>query len=191
MGILYCCCTKLKVKTVKYGFVMLYLFDFHFGERFETLDSSWPWLVWELPFWHEAISTHWLSPDLCPWNLAYHKDQFLVLCYLIYVNYLLTVSQNCNIECYVDDSKLFLSFSLNELDTAVAKVNQDLKRVFEWCCVNHLLINPSLTKIMLFGVPQLLSRIPQDVTFTLMDKELEPSSTSKDLGIILDTRLSV
>ena len=43
---------------------------------------------------------------------------------------------------------------------------------------------------MLFGVPQLLSRIPQDVTFTLMDKELEPSSTSKDLGIILDSRLS-
>ena len=52
----------------------------------------------------------------------------------------------------------------------------------------HLLINPSKTKIMLFGVPQLLSRILQDITFTLMDKKLEPSSTSKDLGIILDTR---
>ena len=106
------------------------------------------------------------------------------LLFNIYVNDLPTVSQNCNIECYVDDSKLFLSFSLNELDTAVAKVNQDLKRVFEWCCVNHLLINPSLTKIMLFGVPQLLSRIPQDVTFTLMDKKLEPSSTSKDLSLV-------
>ena len=107
------------------------------------------------------------------------------LLFNIYVNDLPTVSQNRNIECYADDSKLFLSFSLNELDTAVAKVNEHLKRVFEWCCVNHLLLNPSKTKIMLFGMHQLLSIIPQDITFTLMDKELEASSTSKDLGIIL------
>ena len=82
------------------------------------------------------------------------------LLFNIYVNDLPTVSQNRNIECYVDDSKLFLSFSLNELDTAVAKVNQHLKRVFEWCCVNHLLLNHYKTKIVLFGMPQLLSRIP-------------------------------
>ena len=56
--------------------------------------------------------------------------------------------------------------------------------------MNHLLLNHYKTKIVLFGMPQLLSRIPQDITFTLMDKELKASSTSKDLGIILDTCLS-
>ena len=89
------------------------------------------------------------------------------------------MSHNCNIKCYVNDSKLFLSLSLNELDSAATKVNQDLKLVFEWCCVNHLLINPSKTEIMLFGVPQLQPKIPQNVTFTLMDKELEPNRTFK------------
>ena len=44
-------------------------------------------------------------------------------------------------ECYVDDSKLFLSFSLSELDNAVTKVNQDITLMFEWCCANYLLIN--------------------------------------------------
>ena len=43
---------------------------------------------------------------------------------------------------------------------------------------------------MLFGVPQLLSQLPHDVTFTLMEKELKPSATAKDLGITWDTRLT-
>ena len=51
----------------------------------------------------------------------------------LYINELPTVAQHCNIESYVDDSKLFLAFSLNELDNAIAKVNQDLKLMFEWC----------------------------------------------------------
>ena len=43
---------------------------------------------------------------------------------------------------------------------------------------------------MLFGVPQLLSQLPHDVTFTLMEKELKPSATAKDLGITWDTHLT-
>ena len=68
-------------------------------------------------------------------------------------------------------SKLFLAFSLKELDNAVAKVNQDLKLTFEWYCTNYLLINPTKTKVMIFGVPQLVSKVPRDITFTLMDKQ--------------------
>lgn len=83
----------------------------------------------------------------------------------LYINDLPAVSKHCNIECYVDDSKLFLSFSLSELDNAVAKVNQDRKLMFEWCCANYLLINTSKTKIMLFGVPQLLSKLPPKCNF--------------------------
>ena len=39
-------------------------------------------------------------------------------------------------------------------------------------------------------MPQLLSQLPHDVTFTLMEKELKPSATAKDLGITWDTRLT-
>ena len=108
----------------------------------------------------------------------------------LYINDLPTVSQHCNIESYVDDSKLFLAFSLNELDDAVTKVNQDLTLTFEWCCTNYLLINPTKTKVMVFGVPQLVSKLPQDITFTLMDKQLTISSNAKDLGVTLDPYLN-
>jgi hypothetical protein len=61
---------------------------------------------------------------------------------------------------------------------------------FEWCCINYLLINPTKTKVMVFGVPQLVSKFPQDITFTLMDKQLTISSNAKDLGVTLDPYLN-
>jgi hypothetical protein len=56
----------------------------------------------------------------------------------LYINDLPTVAQHCNIESYVDDSKLFLAFSLNELVDAVIKVNQDLKLTFEYMVLHQL-----------------------------------------------------
>ena len=53
----------------------------------------------------------------------------------------------CNLESYVDDSKLFMSFPLVELDAAIEKLEQDLHNVAQWCCENHLLINPDKTKL--------------------------------------------
>ena len=35
---------------------------------------------------------------------------------------------------------------------------------------------------MLFGVPQRLSQLLVTITITLMEKELKPSATAKDLG---------
>ena len=36
----------------------------------------------------------------------------------------------------VDDSKVFLSFSLPDVDTAIANLEQDLLGVAAWCCEN-------------------------------------------------------
>ena len=65
-----------------------------------------------------------------------------------------------------------------------------LTKTFEWCCTNYLLINPTKTKVMIFGVPQLVSKVPQDTTFTLMDKQLIIASNAKDLGVTLDIYLN-
>ena len=67
------------------------------------------------------------------------------LLFYIYLNDLPTAPTFCNLESYVDDSKLFLSFPLVELDAAIEKLEQDLHIVAQWCCENHLLINPDKT----------------------------------------------
>ena len=68
--------------------------------------------------------------------------------FCIYLNGLPLASSSSNLESYVDDSKLILSFPLIELDAAIDKLEQDLLSVAQWCCENHLLINPDETKLL-------------------------------------------
>ena len=93
------------------------------------------------------------------------------LLFCIYLNDLLLAPSSCNQKSYVDDSKLFLSLSLIELDAAIEKLEQDLLSVAQWCCENHLLINPDKTKLLFLGSRQTLSKLPQNpsISFSMRD----------------------
>ena len=73
-----------------------------------------------------------------------------LLLFNIYTNDLSTAPKKCSIDCYVDDTKLLLTFSLNEKQSAVEDVNEDLTFVRNWCFDNYLLMNPTKTKLMVF-----------------------------------------
>ena len=62
-------------------------------------------------------------------------------------------------------------------------------RISQWCCKNSLLINPDKTKVLAVGVPQPLQKL-SSFSVTLFDRELSPVPVVKDLGVLLDTRLS-
>ena len=66
----------------------------------------------------------------------------------IYVNDLPSVTQHCTPQCYVDDTKLMLSFVLQEERDVRNKINQDLLKIRNWCFDNQLLIDPDKTKLM-------------------------------------------
>ncbi|PFX14795.1 putative RNA-directed DNA polymerase from transposon BS [Stylophora pistillata] len=55
------------------------------------------------------------------------------LLFCIYLNDLPTAPTFCNLESYVDDSEMFMSFPLVELDAAIEKLEQDLYSVAQWC----------------------------------------------------------
>ena len=82
----------------------------------------------------------------------------------------------------------YLSFSTYDEDSCLRLVAGDLRRVAEWCCANHLLVNPDKTKL-LFGTRQVLSQL-RDVTVPFLGQELKPVASVKDLGIILDSNLN-
>ena len=97
--------------------------------------------------------------------------------------------KNYSIESHVDDTKLFLSFEIKERETALSQLTQDLNKVASWCCTNRLLINPQKMKLMLFGTKQLTGRV-SDIAIPFLGKELSPSNSCKDLGIVFDKQLS-
>ena len=129
---------------------------------------------------HDAIS------DALP--LKYGVPQGSILgpvLFTIYVNDLLSVPTHCKSACYVDDSKLYLSFPSSDISTAIDNLNADLECVSRWCCQNSLLINPDKTKVLMIGTPQLLHKLPT-VSVRMLRKEITPVTVAKDLGIYID-----
>ena len=107
----------------------------------------------------------------------------------IYMNDMPEVVEKCLAESFVDNSKIFLSFSINEMEKALSLISCDLRKVAEWCCANYLLLNPAKTKFVIFGTRQLLARLG-DVTIPFLGKQLSPLPSCMDLGIIFDRYLS-
>ena len=109
--------------------------------------------------------------------------------FTIYVNDLLAFPGCCKSVCYVDDSKLYLSFRSTDISYAFCCLNEDLREICRWCCQNSLLINPEKIKVLLVGVPQLLRKLPP-VSISLLGKEKTPVSVAKDLGVLIDQSLT-
>ena len=68
-------------------------------------------------------------------------------------------------------------------------MNEDLFNVRNWCFRNQLLLNLTNTKLMVFGSRQLLPRL-QDFSVSLLEKDIFPTQTAKDVGVTLDPYLS-
>jgi hypothetical protein len=113
----------------------------------------------------------------------------LPLMFTVYVNDLPSIVVNCKPECYVDDSKLYISFLVNNLDLAIDQINKDLDQLCCWCCGNSLLVNPEKTKVLVLGTRQRLQQLP-NFSIKFRSKQIKPVPVVKDLGVLLDSCLA-
>ena len=68
----------------------------------------------------------------------------------LYLNDLPEVIEETEIDSYVDDTKLYLSISLKDIQVGLSYISEDLKRVAEWCCSNFLPHQPKENKAYTF-----------------------------------------
>ena len=162
-------------------------------QRLHELGISSPSLDWfhsYLTDRYQRVRIHDSVSELL--TLKYGVPQGSILgpvLFTIHVSNLLSVPEHCKSACYVDDSKLYLSFPYSNINTAIANLNEDLNNICSWCCRNSLLINPDKTKVLFIGVPQLLRRLPT-VPVSMLGIEITPVAVAKDLGIYIDQSLT-
>ena len=106
------------------------------------------------------------------------------LFFLIYVNDLHFVLNDCGVKLYADDTVLFQSGE--NCDQAERKLQASLNSFSMWCSQNALTINAKKTKIMSFGTRKKCKK----ANVTLKGQKLQLVPTYKYLGVLLDSTLS-
>ena len=83
-----------------------------------------------------------------------------------------------------------LSFPVRDTILAADQLTEDLWNIAAWCCKNSLLINPDKTKLLVLGTPQMLMKIPDDLSITLLSKKIISSKSAKNLGVTMACSLT-
>ena len=101
----------------------------------------------------------------------------------IYINDLPHILNSCSLESYVDNSKLYLSFSVKDTEDTAAHLTGDLQRIAVWGSFHSLLIHPDKKKLLLLGTRQMRNRLPDSFHITLLGKEISLVPSARDLVV--------
>ncbi|CAB4040195.1 Hypothetical predicted protein, partial [Paramuricea clavata] len=138
----------------------------------------------------QVVKIHSTKSELLPVVSGVPQGSILgPLLFSIYVNDLPSVPEKCKSNSYVDNTKLSVSFHLQNKQGAIEDMNEDLLKVRNWCFNNLLLLNPKKTKLMVFRSRHKLADL-NEFSLSLLGKNIFPSETVKDLGVTLDPLLS-
>ena len=130
------------------------------------------------------------STSAIKWFNSYLTNRYQVECcvpqgsilgpllFSIYLNDLPEVPRQCSTECYVDDTKLFVSLNYTTPKQIVQEMNKDLR-----------LLNPDKTKLIVFGSRQMNSKLCE-FHLSLLGRDISPVQSARNLGVILDPNLT-
>ena len=104
------------------------------------------------------------------------------LLFTIYINDMHQAVTCSKMHHFADDTNLLFSNKNPKLMTKI--LNQELKSVFEWLCVNRLSINVTKTEFIIFKPPK--KPLHQRIILKLNGNKIFESPKIKYLGVILD-----
>lgn len=94
---------------------------------------------------------------------------------------------------YADDIQLYIAFDpkiAGAAELALTKLSACIKDIYEWMTRNMLKLNQSKTEFFVAASSYYLKTL-QDVSLTIGDSSITPSSTIKNLGVVFDQTLSM
>ena len=96
---------------------------------------------------------------------------------------------NIGYHIYADDTQLYISFKYTDPLEALTKLNMCISDIRVWTIKNKLKINDSKTEFIIFRFTLLKQKF-SDLSVSVGDMQVSPSSKVRDLGVVFDQYLT-
>ena len=96
---------------------------------------------------------------------------------------------NIGYHIYTDDTQLYISFKSKDPLESLTKLNMCISDIRVWMIKNINKINDSKTEFIIFRSP-LLNQNLSDLSISVRDLQVFPSSNVRDLGVVFDQYLT-
>jgi len=91
---------------------------------------------------------------------------------------------------YADDTQVYNSTPATDHVDAMDRLATCIERIRDWIADNHLKLNEEKTQIIWLGTHQQLNKVTTRA-LTLPNATVEFSTTVKDLGVVLDSQVTM
>ena len=114
------------------------------------------------------------------------------LLFLVLVSDLYKCIENGKYHMYADDTQMYYNCKWSDVSKVIAKINEDLQRVFQFSTKNCLKLNADKSYFIVIGSKPNLHKIKnkQLPPIMLNDRVIERKVTVKNLGVYFDENLS-
>ena len=113
-------------------------------------------------------------------------------CFSLFIIDLPSVHNHSKYGLYADDFVIYLSGHITEIETIIAKINEDIVSISQWAIANGLIINEKKTQAIWIGSKGFMIQLRRLKTspIILNGNIITPCESLKVLGITLDSTLS-
>lgn len=95
--------------------------------------------------------------------------------------------KSCSTHQYADDTQIYHSFLLKDMQDAAAAINEDLRIVSEYSKAHGLVLNAGKTQMLIFGKQREV--LLDNLNIKIDNQYVNSSDSARNLGVIMDCQL--